>query len=128
MGRHRQSREVAALTGALRNHPERYRKVAPRSPHPLGNPPAHLSSDERTAWKEIEKYAPPGVIGGSDRAIVEIASVLLAQLRRDAPAFPTSKLGCLITCLAKLGLTPTARQSLGVAEKPKDPSASFDEF
>lgn len=126
MGRHRQSHELAKVNGAARNHPERYRNVPPKSQHPLGTAPKHLDAKERAAWAELAKHAPKGVLVGSDRAMVEVASVLIAQFRGEKHGIASAKLGCLISTLAKLGLSPTARQSLGVA--PGNASFNDDDF
>jgi len=53
MGRIKQPRELAELSGAVRKIPQRYRKVIPKHPEPLGDPPDHLTADEKAAWHEI---------------------------------------------------------------------------
>ena len=55
-----------------------------------------------------------------------MTSVLVAQFRADKEGFPAAKIGHLIGCLARLGLTPADRQKIGT-EKPKDENA-FNTF
>lgn len=126
MARHKQPAELAKLKGADRQNPQRYRKVPPKSADPLGKAPAHLSGAAAEAWVELEKCALPGVLTGSDRFVMEIAASLLAEFRRDRDEFKAAKYSHLISCLARLGLTPADRQKLGT-EKPPEGNP-FDEF
>jgi phage terminase small subunit len=126
MANHKQARELAALKGATRRHPERYRDEVPKSGYALGDVPAHMTAEAQTAWLEIETYSLLGVLTGSDRFILEIACELLADFRAAPKAFKVGKFSQLISCLGRLGLTPSDRQRLGVV-KPKEPNP-FDAF
>lgn len=126
MARHSQPREVAALKGADKKNPQRYRTEAPKSVLPLGSAPDHLSEMAKAVWFELEAYAPAGVLAGSDRLMLETAAVLVAEFRENTKDFPASKMGHMIGVLARLGMSPSDRQKLG-AEKTKeeDPFSAF---
>ncbi|WP_146090491.1 hypothetical protein [Xanthomonas bromi] len=79
----------------------------------MGQPPNHLPEDVAAAWKEIETCALPGVLICSDRFVMEIAASLLAEFRANRADFKAAKYSHLIGCLARLGLTPADRQTLG---------------
>lgn len=126
MARHSQPREVAALKGADKKNPQRYRAEVPKSVLPLGSAPEHLSEMAKAVWFELEAYAPAGVLAGSDRLMLETAAVLVAEFRENTKGFPASKMGHMIGVLARLGMSPSDRQKLG-AEKTKeeDPFSAF---
>lgn len=127
MARHPQPRELAEIKGAPRKHPERYRKTPPKSEYPLGDAPAHLSEDAKACWFEISTYAPVDVLKGADRLMLETLSQLVAQFRRDPEGFPAAKLGHMIGCLARLGMSPADRQKIGVEGKEEEGN-EFDRF
>lgn len=114
MARHAQPAEVAYLKGADRKNPNRYQNKVPKSALPLGRMPVRLSKEGKKAWKEIERYALPGVLTGSDRLLMEMTSNLWAQYLRDPDGIQSTKLSQLIGCLARLGLSPADRQKLDV--------------
>lgn len=126
MARHSQPREVAALKGADKNHPERYKKEPPKAAQSLGTAPAHLSPEAQAAWFEIEAYAPVGVLAGADRLMLEVVANLLAEYRKDPVEFAVGKYTHLIGVLARLGMSPADRQKLGT-EKAKEDNP-FNEF
>jgi phage terminase small subunit len=126
MGRHAQPRELAELKGATRHDPQRYRTDPPKSGLPIGNAPDHLSSDAQSVWFELETYALNGVLTGADRLMLETLSVLVAQFRADPEGFSAAKMGHMIGCLARLGMSPADRQKLGVAKQAE--ANPFDEF
>ena len=126
MARHAQPRELAELKGAGKKHPERYRKEVPQSEHGLGVPPDHMSAAAKAVWFELVTYALKGVLTGSDRLVLEVTSVLVAQFRADPEEMPAARLTQMVGCLARLGLTPADRQKLGTA-KPAEGNP-FDEF
>jgi hypothetical protein len=126
MARHRQPRELAELKGATRHDPQRYRKEVPAVEQPLGEAPAHLGAKVQATWFELAGLAPTGVLKGSDRVMLEMASVLLVAFRADPDEFPASKMTHLIGILARLGMSPADRQKLGT-EKPPEGNP-FDSF
>lgn len=126
MARHPQPRELADLKGATRHDPQRYRKEVPAVEQPLGEAPAHLGEKAKAVWFELAGLAPTGVLKGSDRVMLEMASALLVMFRTDPEEFPASKMTHLIGILARLGMSPADRQKLGT-EKPPEGNP-FDEF
>jgi phage terminase small subunit len=126
MARHAQPREVAALKGADRKNPQRYRNEPPKADFDLGQPPAHLSPEAVAVWHELAVYAPRGVLQGPDRAMLELAANLFAEYRKDPAEFAVGKYTHLIGILARLGMSPADRQKLGAAKPPEE--NPFDGF
>lgn len=116
MARIPQPIEVAKFKGAHKVHPERYRKIAPKSDKPLGNYPNHLSPGAKKCWFELEEYAAPGVLTVTDRLAFEILSELIAEYRTSPVDFKTSRINTIISLMARLGFTVADRQKLGVAK------------
>ena len=114
MARHKQPEALAKLKGAPKKNPQRYKTKQPVNKNLIGAPPAAMDADAKKIWAELLKYSLPGVITASERFIFEIASNLMAEYRKSAREFPATKYGHLIGCLARLGLSPTDRQKLGV--------------
>lgn len=128
MSNHIQPRELAEAKGALKKHPERYRKEPPAVAQPVGTAPAHLSPQAKACWFEIESLAPLKVLTGADRVTLELLANLLAEFRDDPTAFPANKMTHMRGCLASFGMTPSDRQRLGT-EKPRgDKKDGFDDF
>lgn len=127
MARVPQPRELAELKGATRHDPQRYRKQPAKSARPLGNPPGSFAGEELRAWVELEECAAAGVLTGADRAVLEMTCRLIAEMRTDFKAMPAARITALISCLARLGLTPADRQKVGVdgGKSEDDPFASF---
>ena len=130
MPRQRLTNEAAALKGADRKDPQRFRhrKKAPKSDLPLGDSPEHLSAGAKLAWFELSSYAIAGTLTGSDRVMLEAASNLLAEYRTNPVDFTAAKLGRLFQALSSFGMTPVDRQKLGATEKDPDanPFADLD--
>ena len=117
MARHAQPRELAALKGADKRNPQRYRKDAPKSAVPLGNAPDHLTATQKECWFELQSYALEGVLTGADRMMMELASKLLSESREDWAEFSAARMGHLVGILARLGLSPADRQKLGAVKE-----------
>lgn len=126
MARIPQPREVAELKGSDRKNPQRYRKQPAKSGYELGLPPDYMEGDAKAVWFELDTYAAAGVLTGGDRLVLEVTATLIAEFRRAPAEFSAAKIGHLVGCLARLGLTPADRQRIGV-EKPKDEN-EFNEF
>lgn len=126
MARHAQPRELAELKGATKHDPQRYKPEVPKHDRPLGAMPDHLTSEAKTVWFEVEEYLLPGVMTAADRLVMEMLCELLAEFRKCPKEFPSNKLGHLIGCLARFGMSPADRQKLGT-EKPKEGNP-FDQF
>ena len=127
MPRQRLTTEMAALKGADRKDPQRFRdrKAAPKSELPLGQAPDDFDAGQKRAWFELSSYAIPGTLTGADRMALETASVLVAEFRANRAEFPAAKYGRMLQCLSAFGMTPVDRQKLG-ATKGDDESNPFD--
>jgi len=100
-------------------------RLNPNEPKPnkdVGAPPKHLTAPQKKVWKELVDQIPHGVLGDSDRVIVEITSVLLADFRLCKGHIPASQLGHLRGCLTSLGMTPSDRSKVSATGgKKKNP-------
>ena len=121
MSKHIQPRELAELKGATKVNPERYRDEVPKSTMPLGEYPVDRSTEPEDCWFEISSMCIPGVLTGADRIMMEIASDLLGEYREDHQKFASAKLSNLISCLARFGMSPSDRNSLGVVKNNDGP-------
>ena len=83
-----------------------------RVPLGVGIAPPCLLKDERALWEELAASVAPGHLGPADRPLLELAVRLLAELRRDAATFNSSRLAQLRAALLNLGLAPIARQQI----------------
>lgn len=126
MPRQRLTNEAAALRGADRKDPQRFRdrKAAPKHEAPVGEPPAKMSVEAKACWFEIETYAIPGTLTAADRLMLESAANLMAEYRADPLEFSAAKLGRLFQALSSFGMTPVDRQKLG----PVGPNAAANPF
>src|SRR5579875_1700742 len=113
MPAHRKSLDVHHISGAAKKNPQRFRdrKPAPTPSGDLGKPPKHLTADERKAWKEIASQVPPGVLANADRIALEIASRLLVRFRTGL-LLKASEVSCLVSLLARFGMTPADRNKI----------------
>lgn len=122
MGKHRTPTNILELRGSFQHDPQRRRPDEPIPAGDLGQAPRHLTAAQRRVWRELAEIVPPGVLGDSDRWIVEIAARLMAKLR-DAGELGPGQLAQLVGCLARLGMTPADRSRIGT--KPKSPENPF---
>lgn len=117
--------KILELRGTFKKNPQRKRSE-PKNLSDLGDPPQHLGGATLSAWNELVASSPPGVLTASDRQILEICAVLLAQFREDPASFIPARLAQLNRALSMLGRTPVDRSRIGVNEQPQDnPWASF---
>src|SRR5690606_38282335 len=128
MARVPQPREVAELKGATRHNPQRYRTEPAKSSLPLGAAPEGFAGAELRAWVELETYAAAGVLTAAERPLLELTCRLMAEMRTNFAQMPSARITALISCLARLGLTPADRQKVGMpkGEKERDPFADFN--
>ena len=122
MGRHRTPTNVLDARGSFVTHPTRKRERdgEPVPNDKLGAPPKYFDAAQKSAWRELVKITPDGVLGDSDRWIVEIASTLMAEFRENPPKFNAAKLGRLETIMARIGLSPADRAKISIPKKAKD--------
>lgn len=126
MARPRTPTNVLDARGAFRKDPQRKRED-PETVGDLGKPPAHLTAEAADCWKEIAKLAPRGVLTGSDRLSVEVASNLMSQFRLNPVEFPAAKLVRLEALLGKFGMTPADRAKVG-GKKDAPKGNPFDDL
>ena len=82
---------------------------------PLAGPPKGMSAQDKAIWCELVEAAPPGVLKESDRFMVELAARLLGQVR-SSPVPSAPIVTQLRQCLSAMGMDPSARSRLVVAE------------
>lgn len=122
MPRTRTPTAVLELRGAFKRHPERAREGEPRPTTLLGDPPASLNTEERLAWKEMQREG--FWLTTADAFMVEISACLMAQQRNGSIDNPARSL--LVSTLSKLGFGPSERSKMKVPEeKEDDPFAEF---
>lgn len=126
MPRHAQPREVAALKGADRKNPQRYRKQPPKAEAPLGAMPDWLTTEARVVWFELEAYALPGVLTAADRLVMAALAELQAEFRANPREMSAARIGQMVGLMGRLGLSPADRQKLGTEKK--EAGNPFDEF
>ena len=114
-GRPRKTELELLVTGQWRRDRHGSRSQGPTSP--LGNPPKHLGSEARRAWREVAGTAP--WLRAPDRGVLEIYAQLLAEARADFAAMPASRMALLSRQAARLGLGPTDRTRLTPPPEPK---------
>jgi hypothetical protein len=106
MPRPRKPAELLELTGGYRPDRHHQRRAAPKSEHPIGEPPGHLAPDEAAAWREYVSNAPAGVLTSYDRWVLEMVACLVARSRREG--LTGAELGLLRGFLTELGATPAS--------------------
>jgi hypothetical protein len=116
MARPRTPTALLETRGSFRRHPDRLRKREgePKpSMLPLGDPPESFDEAHLTAWKDIVRCAPTGVLTQYDELIVELGARLLVKVR--SAGCGAAVLGQYRGLLASLGLTPADRSRVKVA-------------
>lgn len=128
MGRPRTPTKLLDARGAFKKDPQRRRDGEPQVKNPLGAPPEHLTEDEVKCWQEIAGKAPVGVLTEADGLAVEMASQLLARMRRSFDDMTAQDRKHLDVLLGRFGMNPSDRAKLSI-EKPKDenPFAALDQ-
>lgn len=108
MSRARKPTALLELSGTLADHPSRYanRLNEPQLTQGIGNPPNHLSEQEKVVWQELARDI--YWLKVSDRLSMEIVCRLTSKMRND-PNFKTMEFSVLTTLLRSLGMTPTDR-------------------
>lgn len=126
MPRHKRPVEMAKLVGATKKNPQRYNKKIPKNRNALGAAPSHLTDAAKKVWNELKKNSVPGVLTAGDSLLFEITANLMAQYRTAPQDFPAARIERLVSCLGRLGMSPSDRQKFGVVKPPEDnPFESF---
>ena len=119
MARPRTPLAKAALTGADRHDPQRYRpRSEPKaSGRALGSAPRYLPASARRAWAVFADELPWLVF--EDRGAVEVVSLMRGQIMDSNTAeLPASFYNAYRTALSSLGATPVDRTK--VYQPPQD--------
>src|SRR5687767_12706436 len=123
MPRQRTPTVVALVTGAAKRNPGRYvdRTHEPIAPALPAKPPAHLAAPVAAVWREIHASIAADVLQTSDAITLELACVLVHQLRSDAAGFGSQRIANLRAVLASLGMSPAARSTVhAIAPLPEE--------
>lgn len=127
MGRSKTPIEKAKLTGADRNHPERFRDRQDVDGGPaIGKPPAYFDAKARAAWARFKRELPWLV--ESDRAMVELASLTRALIEADPAQASAAMVKEHRQQLASLGATPVTRSNVAPPFKGNDDDDPFAAF
>lgn len=86
----RKPTHVLAQTDYFRKHPERRRARAnePAWNGPVGDAPAYFDEGLTEVWNGLKAEATPFTLAKSDRAILEMTSLLLFKLRHAPETMP----------------------------------------
>ena len=127
MARPRTASNVLQLKGAFKKDPKRgvEHENEPTIKAGIGKAPESMGAAEKLMWDEIVSLAPVGVLGDSDRLVVEcIAELMVMKRTLGMSEFPPPLLGRLEAMLGKIGFTPSDRSKIKVAPSEK-PTNSF---
>lgn len=127
MPRPRTPSAKAALTGAAAKNPQRFRERSEpaASGKALGSAPAYLSANAKKAWKTFA--AELGWLVYEDRAALEVASLMRAEIMARTPELPASFFTAYRQALSSLGATPVDRTKVHQPQEDDDddPFAQF---
>lgn len=122
MPRPRLTSQQAAITGADKRSPGRFKDRATPTTAPLGEPPHTLSEPVRKAWLDLADDLP--WLARSDRKMLELTAQL--SVMAQAPDAPVAVYAQLRLALSSLAATPVDRSKVAVADDDdKDPMAEF---
>lgn len=122
MARPRLTTQQAAVTGADRKDPQRFKDRATPTVAPLGTPPERLSEAVKAAWIDLADDLP--WLARSDRKMLELTAQL--SVMAQEPGAPVSVFAQLRLALGSLAATPVDRSKVAVADDDdKDPLAEF---
>lgn len=120
----RKPTSLLEISGAYQKNPSRRRPDEPSTGRGVGAAPKHLSDDQRAAWDDVVANCAAGVFQSSDRMMLEMLAVLIAEWRGDYAGFGGRKYTVLQTLLARAGMTPADRSRIAV--KPPKGDNPFD--
>ena len=125
MSRPRTPSNVLEAKGAFRKDPQRARPNEPAGKGKFNNdPPAYMNEQQIACWKEVVECVPGGVLTASDKLIVAVSAVLLAEFQLDPDGMQTARIARMTAEFGKLGLSPSDRAKLSVDKKVVN---SFDD-
>ena len=124
MARPRTPADVAQATGANAKNPARFRGRASPKVKSLGPAPSRFTDDQRAIWDEFNDDFP--WLGRSDRALVEVATNLLDQMRGLGAATPIALYAQMRMILGQMGGTPVDRTKVSAPDdEAEDPADEF---
>ena len=115
-GRPRTNTRVLLMRGSFKAHPERKKE---RENEPKGqimsvteSPPPGFTHRQKTIWKEFISSAPYGMFEESDRHIIELTVIFMAEFREKNGDISQTRLTALLRGLQQLGKTPIERSKV----------------
>ena len=127
MPAHRKSGTVHRLQGTFRGDRHRLRPVS-AEPIDAGTPPPSLSgAAELSAWHEV-CVAAGDYLAQSDRIAAELLARLVAEHRANPAGMKPARLTIMANLMQRLGMTPSARNSLAPLVRPGAAGGDFDHF
>ena len=115
------------VTGTYKENPNRRRKGEPKPRMGIGSYPHDAAMTPSGCWDELVDNICPGVLGNSDRMLLELASTLLSEFRQAPSEMQASRITLLERCLGKMGMTPVDRARI-TAEQEAEKAKPEDEF
>jgi hypothetical protein len=111
-------------SGTLDKNPNKYRGRTEPQTAPLGKPSTNLTKQEVVMWHAYQREAP--WLREGDRSLVEFACQLRAKMH-SKKGLDLQEGNMFIRVLSKLGMTPTDRSRVCIADpdKPQDDGESF---
>lgn len=107
---------IKELSGAYKKDPQRRPKGEPKPRMGIGPAPAWMNEHQKKIWDEYVDIIAPGVLKNMDRMVLELTVRLTEEMRLGE--ITASKIGNLLACLQKLGMSPVDRQKIQI-EQPK---------
>lgn len=124
MARPRLPEQVAKVSGAEIKDPQRFRSRKAPKVLSLGPAPSRLTADQRVIWDEFNADFP--WLGRSDRALVEVATNLLDQMRQLGPETPIALYAQMRMILGQMGGTPVDRSKVNAPDdEEQDPADAY---
>jgi phage terminase small subunit len=123
---HRKSTSVLQLNGTASKNPQRLAARADELPvvGSLGDPPAHLSPEHASVWRELASVMPHGVAGAADRFGFEVLTALILEFRtKGAAGLKASLIAQLAVWCGRFGLTPSDRARVAASAKATTPAS-----
>ena len=123
MARNRTPSNILKLTGAYKKNPQRKRGEEPEGATFKKTAPTKMEPALKKIWRELIRDIAPGVLQQGDRILLEQTTILIGRMRENSDEFTASQHQTLISCLARLGMTPADRSKVVV---PKVTRNKFD--
>lgn len=115
------------MTGAAAKDPQRFRdRSEPASSgKAIGTAPAYLTVSAKKAWRTFVSEL--GWLVHEDRAALEVASIMRAEIMSGNPELPASFFTAYRQAISSLGATPVDRSKVHQQkdDEPDDPFAKF---